>query len=611
MLPLFFSKLLFSLIVIFSTEGAFSKDVPGLLESLEFLIDDQREKIKLHQRETLAQGPMGNFNNVEEVYIDGLFLKSIILHSEDGFLSLAKDDRCLFYSLLENGLLRGSDGPIEGLVVNVKLKGSDDYRTRYVSKKALLEYVHGDKCFTNKEIITLFIPANVKKTLDTLEYPTPSNLEECDRILGEWKENRYTPYLCGFSRKVDQGVERYKGRADFFRENYLRSLCKGIADSESFCREYTTRDIWTNIIGRGAPQYKMSFKCRNYLGKKSVTAQDLVQCSHKFKSNPEVCTTLETGLSSLFPYPDCRQISSALSLSRLKTDYHDCPGLIEHTGIINAHRIIRHFESGPLPVGFHECFFNPHASFVDLNTKFKHPKGWDMEICYKERIAGKDVCSLYIPGRNDDNPLSENNVIAKALRYLVGMSQREVCEFSDKDTYNPLLLEYKTGCYIVFDEDNCTALNCPKKIIYDNREVKDLEFRGRPIFSYFPDSFGNASFSLSAIVENIYNQTPRAVRHFTELKFFLGRENTIIHGIGCIGDILPEFFRKKALNECNPVPFIIDGYRQTETEFFVAVRTAIDDVHSPRLVKWDHLFNAVSTYQSIHPLKSWAMNVLR
>ena len=112
---------------------------------------------------TLRTRPLEDLSGVEELYIDGLFLKSIILHSESGLLSLIKNDRCIFYSLLENDFLKSSQGRVTDFVVNVKFEGQDELQTRYVSKGTLLKYVHQNLCFANKEILRLFAPVNIKK----------------------------------------------------------------------------------------------------------------------------------------------------------------------------------------------------------------------------------------------------------------------------------------------------------------------------------------------------------------------------------------------------------------------------------------------------------------
>ena len=651
-LPLFSPEPLFSAIVCAVVGlGLRAQVASGPIESLETMIGEHRQEYLDYKKELFSSTEiLTDFSQVESFHFHGLFLRSLLLHSDQGFLSLGQDDPCLFYSLLENDLLKNTEGSITGAFINVKFKDSENLTARYVSLDTLLSHIHQTTCFTNREIINLFIPLNIEKTLTALTYATPSNETECTNILQEWKSNKYTPYLCGVSKKIEAGDKaettlsvagetltseerrtlrervsdkrRYGEKVDFFKTNYLRNLCQGISETKNFCAKYIAKDVWSGVINRGEAQYKMKFKCRNYLGKERTTAKDLLFCAEKFKEDPQICATMGAeGFPSLFPRPTCDDISKALRVSSLRTQYHDCPGLVENAGIVNGHRIVQHFEQSPLASDADNCVFETTFSYVDLTTRarasnqqvaeIEQSQAWPMVICHKDRVVGQDQCQSYIPGEHSSHEMAENTVVANAVRYLAGMPSNQECQFVDERAYNPLLLEYKSGCHIVLNTEQCKASYCPKKIFYDTREIKGIEYRGKPLFSYFPDSLSNPSYALSSIVENVYDQTPRSVRNFTELKFFLKNKEYIIHGIGCLEDILPEFFVKTSLNQCGPMPFIADGFIQEGEHSLVSLRVAIDDVHSPRLVKWSHIYNAVSSYQSIHPLKSWAMYVLR
>ena len=613
--------------------------IPGVIDSLGTLVEDHRKQFLTYKKNILSEPQgIGDYSQIEHIYIDGLFLRSVMLHSPEGLLGSAKDNPCFFYSLLESGLIKDSEGSVKGVIVNVKFKNQEKLQTHYISKESLLNYVHQDTCFANKDISRLFSPNNITKTLDTLKYPIPSNTQECDNILREWTDNKYMPYLCGVSKIIEEGEDAevliasvtnleptplrlleeraskkkaYSERIDYSKTNYLKNLCKGISNPAAFCGQYVSTNTWTKIIGGEDEQYKLDFKCRALLGKESVTIKDIALCAKKFQQEPEVCATLSTqGFPSLFPKPDCRHIGKALAKSNLKTRYMDCPGAIDNAAVANAHRIVQHFESEPLPMDPKRCLFQTGFSFANLNFRFKYSDGWPMKICYTNRVSQEDDCLTYIPGYDEQNEFAENMVVAKALEYLIAMPPTSKCRPISQQTYNPVLIDYKSGCFIVYDANRCTSSDCPRRVVYDGESIEGISFQGKPIFSYFPNSLGNPSFALSSIVDNIYKQQPRSVRNLTEVKFFLDSGNAIIHGIGCLEDLIPQFFRKQSFNQCRPIPFIVDGYDQDE-EFLVSVRTAIDDVHSPRLIKWADLYNSVITYQNIHPLKTWTMNVLR
>ncbi len=83
------------------------------------------------------------------------------------------------------------------------------------------------------------------------------------------------------------------------------------------------------------------------------------------------------------------------------------------------------------------------------------------------------------------------------------------------------------------------------------------------------------------------------------------------HGIGCAEDLLPEHFSKESFNQCSPLPFIVDGYREKAGIYSVVIRTAYDSLHAPRLVPWTNLFSALKDYQRLHPLDIWGLYALR
>jgi hypothetical protein len=90
--------------------------------------------------------------------------------------------------------------------------------------------------------------------------------------------------------------------------------------------------------------------------------------------------------------------------------------------------------------------------------------------------------------------------------------------------------------------------------------------------------------------------------------FYLDKiPGSIIHGVGCAEDLLPEFFPRNSINGCHPLPFIVDGHIEKDNTSLLVFRSAIDDVHTPRLILWQNIFNAVSAYQLLHPLNTWTL----
>jgi hypothetical protein len=140
------------------------------------------------------------------------------------------------------------------------------------------------------------------------------------------------------------------------------------------------------------------------------------------------------------------------------------------------------------------------------------------------------------------------------------------------------------------------------------KEVKGIEYIGSMEQNYIPSTYAKKRYAGIHILEESLKIKNKTINNFTELMvFFNQKEKGIIHGIGCIEDLLPEFFQSKIINACRPMSFIIDGIVGGLDDKKLVFRAAIDHVHSPRLMNWQNIFNAVSRYKEMHPLKSWTL----
>jgi hypothetical protein len=61
------------------------------------------------------------------------------------------------------------------------------------------------------------------------------------------------------------------------------------------------------------------------------------------------------------------------------------------------------------------------------------------------------------------------------------------------------------------------------------------------------------------------------------------------------------------MNQCSPLPFIIDGMIKNDDKAVFVTRTAIDSLQAPRLISWSNIFSAVKSYQLLHPMRLWTM----
>jgi hypothetical protein len=619
---------------------AWSKSL-GAIDTIEQLYNTHSTQFK-NVLEKVGKNPklIDQLMLLDEIKLNPYFIKSLLFHSEFRFLKLAKNKECTFLALLENGLLKINTGQINNLLIDYKNK-KGVIETAQVSKEDYFKYIYKKKCFNNKEIKTLFQNSNLKKTIASIPFTTPKTKNQCFGILKEWQDNIYTPYLCKVPYFIKRGklaakkletipdrdfikrqffvdqikqANKLKVLVPFFERSYLDNLCESISNQDNFCKIYLATDVWTKIINGEFPKSRMKYKCKNILGiKADPTMEQLKKCSKKFMKEFKVCETMGTkGYASLYPMNNCKSISRALNVSHLKADYHDCPGRIDNAGVINIHRIVNHLKPREFQSKPGSCGSEANYSFAKLHMEFKNEEAWPLKICYDDGLKAEEICIPYVPGLETDSDMSEGKVIGKILRRMINLPIRTKCTSIPKNKYNPNLLQYKVGCYIVFDHKICSSLHCPKKIFVNKKEISGLRFIGRPEFDYFPNSFSNEKFAISNIIQETLKTKSRVIRNLTELKTFLdASETAIIHGVGCIQDIYPTRYPTRSFNECTPIPFIVDGYFKEHGNIMMSLRTALDDIHSPHPIVWNYLFNAVSGYKELHPLKLWSLNGLK
>lgn len=607
----------------------------GMIYTLEQLLLAQKEQNKrltgiIKSNRSLPKTLVGSKN----VRLDHLFMRNILLYSDPKYLDLIGKNECMFYSMLETNILRTAEGPITNVLVTFQ-NNFKKWQTTIISKKDFLSAIYKNKCQSNVEYRKKFSRRRIVKSVMELNFQVPKSESECSEILSHWQKNPYTPYLCNIPETIRWGKKielmlkenktssaqksRFKNIVKiknqlqtglkFSKRTYLNNLCNNIQSEKSFCSLYLHDDIWGKVIKEDAPAYLMKYNCNRYYKNNDDPLTMLGSCRRKMSSSPEICSySIDKELSSLYPRSRCDLGSSALNASHLITNYQDCPGKMDSEAITNTYRILRHFykiDDSPLDKG---CDEKPLFSFAQLNLDFAYKQAWPLEICFDDRISEKKTCIAYAPGKLEGSKLSEPVVVASILKKLVSAPPNLKCKLVPQNKFSSKLLEFKIGCHIIFDEKHCTSLNCPKEIRYNNRVVKGIEYRGMPVFDYFDNSYSRGKYSIAAILEEVKKIKPTILKNLTEINYYLGLgKDAIIHGVGCVENILPSFFEKRSINQCTPMPFILDGAIKDGKNTMLVLRAPIDDVHHPRLINWKDIFTAVSSYRNIHPNKQWAL----
>jgi hypothetical protein len=602
-------------------------DITDVRSGLEQLTKDLKVNNKLKENPTLEL--------IKNSTIDPRLIKSILLHTDESYLNLINDDSCFFYSLLDAKLIKSSLGTVTEIPIienEVYLVSSDSYTS------AIYQY----KCKHNNQLKKLFNRQNLLKTMSSLDFQTPKTKEDCQVAIKKWKKDHRIPYLCAIPMHIKDGDdakdtilansnisieatkilndrkrkgEYYKSQVNYFKRTYISGLCKGFKDQKLFCSSYLTKDAWSKSInGEIKPQY-MNYVCREYLNKKpsaAITKSNIRNCAGIFRSDSQVCTTLTTkGFLSLYPKPNCNEISKAFNLSRLRSTYKDCTAQVDNNNITNTHRIINHYKEKFIPEiqsDDKSCSSFEFSSLAKIYEESKISDKWPLNICYKDKIENKEICQFYIPGHLKEHKQSEEKVVSKILYRIGKIGRKAKCKISTINKYNPALMRYKTGCHIIYDSNLCNSAYCPRKIIINEKIDKSLTYKGKFKFDYFPTTWKKQKYSVSNILEDRFDLKKKKLENLTQLENFL-KENkqSVIHGVGCVEDILPTFFNRTDFNQCRPITFIIDNIFIENDNKMLVVRTSLDDLYAPRLISWNWIFTAIMGHKNLHPLNSWSL----
>ncbi|OFZ45992.1 MAG: hypothetical protein A2381_00340 [Bdellovibrionales bacterium RIFOXYB1_FULL_37_110] len=613
---------------------------PGVLESLEKLIDTNQDIYKkLLQK---ANTNILKYNDLKKVETKNLsihpdFLNIIIFNSDEKYLSLIEGEQaeCLLYSLMENRLLNVAGGIVTQVIL--RIRKNDKSIIGVAPLDDFLKYIQEKQCYAFKQISSVFEPEQYLQTLNQTKKPIPSSKTLCHKIMQDWKKNFHLPYFCKMIEtmrigdSLDQKIKgnpsantqlndqqniilkeasSYKRNLSVLDKSYFKSVCENIDKPEKFCNIYLSENVWDQVIRGEKPDYLMKYKCRDVLNKETITAKDYPKCKEIMETTPEICT--KAGMlqfPSLYPKPNCHEIARAYKNSHLNIDYQDCPGKVDFESVINISRKLSHL----FPFFRHStsasCEFETYQAFAEtVMNEEDEDIVWPLQFCFKNLASSIEECLEFIPGHHPDHPKSEEKVLALILSKTKGASVSETCKKVNTEIYNPLLLEYKNGCYIVIDSKKCNGINCQPTIFYRGKQVTDIKYLSDISFEYFPINYLKEKYSVNNILKKNFPIIINRIYDLNILKnYFKEYPSGIIYGIGCVQDILPQFFKTKALNDCSPIPFIIDGYDKNQENILLSIRTSIDDLHSPRLIDWNFIFNAVSNFKELQPINTWTL----
>jgi hypothetical protein len=596
-------------------------EYPGILQTLEKLIEvDARivsTKQELLQKKSKINPSLDGATNLE---LDPDFINSIILHSTSGYIRLASADKCQFYNVLVNDLLKYGKGKINDFfIVYTNKRGLAD--SGLLSRQEFVTKFIPRECPGTMNLINEFQIKTLDKALAEINFETPSNPNHCSNILTGWIKNPKTPYLCKIHEllgEADLPASNIKiqnqrqaiakildQKLTQAQQDYLNNLCTNLDDEFKFCEEFRNVSVWNKLVSNPDGKSNLEKFC-GPLNSKPL----FKKCAQRLNQEPEICHYPQDN-DGLIPAPACDALSSALNQSNLKANYGDCPSSSDQQGVTNYGRILNHFSKIETSSFNGVCSSISSGTFLKFNETSNNDEIWTLEACYDDRLRDREVCYKTFFGDYNNDPKSYNNVVATILKNTRGADPNTKCIMLADDAYNPLLLQYKSGCFIIFEKKSCFISECKHKIIFNDREIDFVKIKNKVEFDYFPNNIKDERYAISYVLGNSRKKNAIPVNNLTGANNFFKRSPLgVLHGIGCAEDILGHFFNSVTMNECTPLPFIASGLITEDGNSSLIIRTGIDSLQAPRIISWSLIYSSVKNYQRLHPLKTWTFYAL-
>lgn len=600
---------------------------PGVLESLEKLIQIDTTKFTKKNDLLIKNGrALADYSSVTNIELDPDFLNSVILHSDPGYIRLASTNKCRFYDVILNDLLKSAEGKIKNVFITY-INRNKERESAIVPRKDFLAKVVNLECPETQKLIDEFQVKNLDKTIRATTFEQPSGREQCRNIYLDWLSNARTPYYCklhdymkearqsgGDPKDLQQrqAVARIlEQKLNLAQRDYIENLCQNLDNEDLFCEEFLNVSFWSKIASGYENKIYAEDICFKLMNSEKLSDVQLKACLSRLKKENDQCLYPGGRSLGLLPYPQCDTLATALNYSSLRSDYRDCPSSSDQQAITNMGRILLNISKEPIPATNGPCSVISTGTTYEFNNKFNNDENWKLEACYDDRLAEKEVCQKTFFGGYGNSTEAYNVVVANILQKTRGTDQSLKCEMVDSEDYNPLLLQYKSGCYIIYERSQCFISQCKHKILLNDRVIDFIKLKNRAFLEYFPTSVNEERFSQNYILTHDFKQNGRSLNSLSSIvSFFKKSRRGIIHGVGCAEDILPSFFKSRSLNQCTPLPFIIDGLIRENDKTTFVTRTGVDSLQAPRLVSWSLIYSAVKSYQNSHPLRLWTLYAL-
>lgn len=633
------SKLLLLILISYQSGYAKESHPSTLFETLETNINNSKK----FYPQILNASLKNNFDvnmvkDINEVSFSPSFINMIILHNKNNVLNLGLKDKCALVDLLNTNLLYSPEGKLKHVIFRYQDKKSKE-QIAALKKQKFLDLIGFIQCPKSKNLGLAFTPRHLRKTLANKSFKYPRSKKECFDQYKSFVSDPKSPYLCNIAQRLKElpkdevTLKNLKGSNyktfKFYEKkvqdsqslkkiinpdsiNYLNIMCKNSnsSEGEKFCKNIFEVNYWFKAISDLKNNEALPYYCSHQLGKK-YKEKNLKSCIGQLNSRSESCHYLGEIGADIYPKPDCNTLSNALSYSRLYTNYRDCPAKVGNSSLVTVGRILNHINQtvDEFKGKYTNCTSSSLIPFLKFDDQYLANQLWDVKICYDDKLQKKEICYPTSFDHIENSKFSITYTVGKILSRLRGFDDSEDrCKFIEKNKYRPNLLEYKTGCYIIADQKSCSAVSCDFKVIHNDLEFKKYRISNNLNLDLLPFRHTEENRSFIQLIERHLKKKAKTILNISSFKrIFQEHKKSIFLGVGCIENLQPEYFKSHSLNQCTRVSFIIDGIIEDNGRYSMITRTSLDNLHAPRIISWNYIFNAVKNYQNYHPLNQWGL----
>jgi hypothetical protein len=572
-----------------------------------------------------------DIKDIKNVSLDYDFLNTLNFYTPSRYILLSVMDKCSIYDLLTTDLAKASKGTVEYVIFNYENKQSE-IKTHILKKNIFLSEIAYKQCPKIKKFKEQFNLSNIKNLLASIKFQIPKSYPQCFQYFKTFSNDPKSMYICdivekirnlpvqkvllrnmsksqnrqytALNKKVNTAI-KYQKITKGNSYNILKSLCLNLNSQQKYCDSKLKSNYWTKMFKNNMITESVKNYCPIPYSKKTK----LKNCINGLTNSPKTCSFSK--ISSLQPQPNCDNTARALNISRLYTEYKDCPGKVGSDSVVQYSRLLSHFNNN-INENNKACYLNSTIPLAKYDKEFLDSTLWNVKLCYDDTLKRKEICTPVVMGESKESELSFNVVMGKILNRLKGFdNKQQSCSLVSSKEYRPALLRFKTGCYIIKDLNECDGIKCRFKVMIGETEFKKVSLKSSLKFDLFPNNFANENKSMLKLVQRYQKKRAKIIRNVSSFKrVYKTHLNAVYTGIGCAEQLLPSFFKTKNLNQCTFLPFIADGIVESNGYYSLVVRTAYDNIHAPRIIPWQHVYQGILQYQKTHPLNLWSFYAL-